>query len=44
MSIRLRSGEQINEIREEDRQKRHKKVYRFKKLYENLLYKEVIKK
>jgi hypothetical protein len=45
MSIRIRSGEQINEITDEDRQKKDiKTVYRFKKLYENLLYKEVIKK
>jgi hypothetical protein len=43
-STGIRSGEQINEITETDRGKDIKTVHRFKKLYENLLYKEVIKK
>lgn len=35
--IGIRSGEQINEITEKDRKQDIKTVYRFKKLYENLL-------
>jgi hypothetical protein len=44
--IEIRSGEQINEITEKDRKQDIKTENRFKKkkLYENLLCKEVVKK